>query len=258
MLNVGAPRRRRATGCLLAAIIAASLAAGCRTPEFFKQYQYRRGHLPVARRVGDPLCQCIPRSAGRVARRRSRSLAGRALRPRPDCLPLRVPERPRRPRQQLAAARTPLRASSPRGVRRPEARREPDVLVGHHPLRPDGRPLPLPRGPGQVGRQGRGQRRLDGEGTGRVQAAPAEQDRLPQRGREQPAPRQYPGLGPGADRSPGGRAARHGGADGAHLHPLPHPLAVHRQHGRGIRGAGHPHLVGGQTGKDRLAEPPRQ
>jgi hypothetical protein len=40
MLNVGAPRRRSAAGCLLAAIALVALAAGCRTPEFFKQYEY--------------------------------------------------------------------------------------------------------------------------------------------------------------------------------------------------------------------------
>ena len=40
MLNVGAPRRRSAARCLLAAIALAVVAAGCRTPEFFKQYEY--------------------------------------------------------------------------------------------------------------------------------------------------------------------------------------------------------------------------
>jgi hypothetical protein len=37
---VGAPRRRSALGCLLAAIAIAVVAAGCRTPELFKQYEY--------------------------------------------------------------------------------------------------------------------------------------------------------------------------------------------------------------------------
>ena len=40
MPNLGAPRRRGAAGCLLAAIALAVVVAGCRTPEFFKQYEY--------------------------------------------------------------------------------------------------------------------------------------------------------------------------------------------------------------------------
>ena len=40
MLNVGAPRRRSAGGRLLAAIALAVVVAACRTPEFFKQYEY--------------------------------------------------------------------------------------------------------------------------------------------------------------------------------------------------------------------------
>ncbi len=40
MLNVGAPRRWSAAGCLLATIVLAIVVAGCRAPEFFKQYEY--------------------------------------------------------------------------------------------------------------------------------------------------------------------------------------------------------------------------
>jgi hypothetical protein len=40
MLNVGAPRRRSALGCLLAGVAIVVAAAGCRTPELFKQYEY--------------------------------------------------------------------------------------------------------------------------------------------------------------------------------------------------------------------------
>ncbi len=40
MSNVDAPRRRHAARCLLAAIVLAVVVAGCRAPEFFKQYQY--------------------------------------------------------------------------------------------------------------------------------------------------------------------------------------------------------------------------
>ncbi len=40
MLNVGAPRRWGAAGCLLATVVLLLAAAGCRAPEFFKQYEY--------------------------------------------------------------------------------------------------------------------------------------------------------------------------------------------------------------------------
>lgn len=40
MPNVDAPRQRTTTVCLLAAIVLAVVAAGCRTPELFKQYEY--------------------------------------------------------------------------------------------------------------------------------------------------------------------------------------------------------------------------
>lgn len=40
MMTVGASRRRSALGCLLACVAIAVAAAGCRTPEFFKQYEY--------------------------------------------------------------------------------------------------------------------------------------------------------------------------------------------------------------------------
>jgi hypothetical protein len=40
MLNLPAPRRGGAAGCLFVAIVLAVFLAGCKTPEFFKQYEY--------------------------------------------------------------------------------------------------------------------------------------------------------------------------------------------------------------------------
>ena len=56
--------------------------------------------------------------------------------------------------------RAPVRARPPRGGRHPEAAGDAGVLVGHDPVRPDGRALPLPRGPGRVGQQAGRERRL--------------------------------------------------------------------------------------------------
>ena len=81
----------------------------------------------------------------------------------------------------------------------------PAVLVGVGPVRPDGRVVPLPRGARRVGEQQGGRRRLERKRAGRLPPAPAEQDRVPQRGQGQPAARQHPALGADADRAPCGR-----------------------------------------------------